>query len=67
MINKSIKDFKFLEGLKLKEGQNKTEEPYFIHPNSIDGESIMRTCDMNFHRINVIVEKGIITEVKDFG
>lgn len=67
MAHKSINDFKFLVGSSLKEANTKIIKPYHIRLVTIDGKDLALTRDLNFHRINVVVEKGLINEIKDLG
>ena len=58
--------FDSIKGLNVFEADlelRKINKDYFIHIDQKDGKDYMRTCDVNFNRFGVVVEKGVITEV----
>ena len=56
-------DFKKLEGLTVADATTSIEDPYYIHISKLDGKGMLITANVDFHRIRVEVEKGIITKV----
>lgn len=60
---KTEKDFEFIIGMNFEEAKALVEKPYFLSPDILNGEPIMKTCDMRTDRINIIVENDIITQI----
>jgi hypothetical protein len=56
-------DFSELRGVKLELAKKSLPPKYFIFVSENDGESFYRSQEINYHRINVRVKKGIITHV----
>jgi hypothetical protein len=54
-----IKNYQKLVGKRLED----VERKYDIRVMSVDGKSMMGTCEYNPTRINVRVERGIITSI----
>lgn len=59
------KEINELIGLSLEEAEKKVSTPYFISPDYMDGQAMLKTRDVNYNRINVIVENNIITKIVD--
>ncbi len=54
-----IKDFSYLKGQNYDKAKKELAEPYYLMPTSIDGKSLIWTCDVNNHRVGVKVDKNI--------
>lgn len=62
------KDFSYLVGKTILEASESLKDtPYFISIESNNGISYVKTCDLNFHRVNVIVVDNIITAFMGLG
>jgi len=56
-----------LVGKNFDEAKTSCPAPYFLFPDRIDGNAMIRTADLNMNRISVHVENGIITKVNGAG
>ncbi len=64
---KKIEEFEYLIGKDFDKSKSKLENPYILHPSTIDGRPIFKTYDFNFYRINVEVDNGKITKLVNIG
>ena len=57
-----------LEGKKFDDAEKTLDKtPWFLYPIIVNGLSTIITADMNFCRVQVVVENGIITQVLGIG